>query len=266
MSKPQPPSAKTARTRKARTGERMAPLYRQVYAILRDQIVGGQVPANAPLPSEPALAQRFAVSRITIRKTLEHLERENLVRRVRGVGTFPIAPDPGLRPANISGYLENLISFEASTTAITLSWETVSPRGPARAALGPEPCLRIARLRSYRDQPISFTTIHVPARHAAGLDRDACGDRPIIHAIEATGVTAERTEQTITAVPADGAVADRLGVAAHSPLICMRRTMLDGDNAPVLHQESLYAPDRFEYRMTLTRTSVGSAARWTPIA
>lgn len=265
MPKPEPQTA-PARPRKARTGERMAPLYRQVYAILREQIVNGQLQADTPLPSEPALAERFTVSRITIRKTLEHLERENLVRRVRGVGTFPIPPAPDARPANISGYLENLITFEASTTAVTLSWERVAPDGPARAALGPDPCLRIVRLRSYRDQPISFTTIHVPMRYAATLDRDACGDRPIIHAIEASGVVAERTEQTVTAVPADKQTAARLGVGEDTPLICMRRTMLDRDNAPVLHQESLYAPDKFEYRMTLTRTSVGSAARWTPIA
>jgi len=41
--------------------------------------------------------------------------------------------------------------------------------------------------------------------------------------------------------------------------------MTDHAGAPVLHQESLYAPDRFEYRMTLTRLSLGPAARWTPI-
>jgi GntR family transcriptional regulator len=46
----------------------------------------------------------------------------------------------------------------------------------------------------------------------------------------------------------------------------MRRLMLDRELAPVLHQESLYAPNRFEYRMTLTRTNVGPQARWTPIA
>jgi GntR family transcriptional regulator len=46
----------------------------------------------------------------------------------------------------------------------------------------------------------------------------------------------------------------------------MRRLMTDAGRAPVLHQESLYAPDRFEYRMTLSRQSVGPVARWTPIA
>jgi hypothetical protein len=55
-------------------------------------------------------------------------------------------------------------------------------------------------------------------------------------------------------------------VKAETPLICMRSLMLSADVVPVLHQESLYAPDRFEYRMALTRTQAGSVARWTPIA
>jgi GntR family transcriptional regulator len=59
--------------------------------------------------------------------------------------------------------------------------------------------------------------------------------------------------------------AAHLGVAAGAPLICMRRLMLTEDRRPVLRQESLYAPDRFEYRMTLTRTSVGPLAKWTPV-
>jgi GntR family transcriptional regulator len=252
--------------RNARRGARLSPLYQQVYVLLREELLGGSPDPDRPLPSEPSLAARYSVSRITIRRTLEQLEAEGLVRRVRGVGTFPAARPAAGGLANISGFLENLISFERSTTAETLSWGETEPEGGVRDALGPGPCLRIVRLRSYRGQPISFTTIHVPNPHRARLDPAAAGDTPVIQLLEAAGVVAERTEQSITAVEAPDRAAGLLGVPAGSPLICMRRLMLDGARAPVLHQESLYAPDRFEYRMTLTRTSVGPVARWTPIA
>ncbi|TVR06884.1 MAG: GntR family transcriptional regulator [Salinarimonadaceae bacterium] len=254
--------------RNPRRGARLTPLYQQVYVALREELGSGGLDPARPLPSEPALAERFSVSRITIRKTLEQLENEGLVRRVRGVGTFPV---PGLtvedRIANISGFLENLLSFERSTTAETLSWEMLPepPKGPA-ALLGDGPCLRIVRLRSYRGRPISFTTICVPQVHAGLLDRETAADTPVIHLLEARGVVAERTEQAISAVAAEDRAAALLGVPPGSPLIAMRRLMLDVARAPVLHQESLYAPDRFEYRMTLTRTHIGPVARWTPIA
>lgn len=253
--------------RNPRRGARLAPLYQQVYVLLRDELSAGAVDPHAPLPSEPALAERFSVSRITIRKTLEQLEEEGFVRRVRGVGTFPTRRREPEGPVNISGFLENLISYERSSTAETLDWTMCeTPVDAVRDALGPGPALRIMRLRSYGGRPISFTTIHVPERLAGLLDRAAAGDTPIVHLLDAAGVSAQRTEQVITALAASADVAASLGVAPGSPLIAMRRTMLDASRAPVLHQESLYAPDRFEYRMTLTRTSIGPVARWTPIA
>ena len=245
---------------------RVTPLYHQVYVHLRQMLLEGTWTPEQPLPSEPALASRFEVSRITVRRTLEQLEAEGLIRRVRGVGTFPVGGPAPSGPANISGILENLISYEASTTATNLEWSFVLPEGGAARALGPERCLRVVRVRRYEGRPISLTTIHVPDAHAARLRRDHSADEPIIRVLEGQGIMAERAEQTITAVPAGALAAEQLDVAAGSPLICMRRLMLDRDLAPVLHQESLYAPNRFEYRMTLTRTSVGPQARWTPIA
>jgi GntR family transcriptional regulator len=255
--------------RNPRRGARVSPLYQQVYVGLRHELERRQEGPIGPLPSEPALAERFAVSRTTIRKTLARLEAEGLVRRERGRGTFPVPQaDPSTDgKASIAGVLEALISVDRSTTAVTLDWsEDVSPPGPVRAAFGPAPCLRIVRLRSHEGRPISFTTLHVPACHAGRLDRGSAGDTPVAQLLEEAGVVAQHTEQAITAVAAAPDVAARLGVASRAPLISMRRLMLDADRRPVLHQESLYAPDRFEYRMTLTRSSLGQVARWTPIA
>jgi GntR family transcriptional regulator len=245
---------------------RVTPLYHQVYVHLRQMLLEGTWTPEQPLPSEPALASRFEVSRITVRRTLEQLEAEGLIRRVRGVGTFPVgAPAPSAR-ANISGILENLISYEASTTAINLEWGFVAPQGEAARALGADTCLRVVRVRRYQGQPISLTTIHIPKTHAALLKSTHSADEPIIRVLERGGIIAERAEQTITAVQASPLAAEHLDVPAGTPLICMRRLMLDRELVPVLHQESLYAPNRFEYRMTLTRTNVGPQARWTPIA
>ena len=107
--------------------------------------------------------------------------------------------------------------------------------------------------------------IHVPSRFAGYLDRDAIGDEPIVAVLDRQGVQAERAEQAITAVAATGPMSDVLGLAPGSPLICMRRLMTTDSAEPILHQESFYAPDLFEYRMTLSRAKVGPSGRWTPI-
>ena len=250
--------------RTVRRGARVNPLYHQLYVLLREQLLAGTFPSGEAMPSEPDLSERYEVSRVTIRKTLHELEKEGLIRRVRGLGTFPSVPAEPQGPVNISGILENLISFDRRTDARNLSWERIQSDAELRDVFGSDPVLRVVRLRSYMNQPMSLTTLIVPASHADRIDPDAGPAVPLIQLLEAKGVIAERNEQAITAVAAHEEAATALGVAPGAPLIAMRRLMFDADSAPVLQQESLYTPDRFEYRMTLSRTTVGPVARWTP--
>jgi GntR family transcriptional regulator len=248
-----------------RTG-RVSPLYHEVYLALRDRILSGGLPADEALPAEPALADLYRVSRVTIRRTLDQLAAEGLVRRVRGVGTFPCPPDGAADRTKLGGPVDALISIEGATTAVNLSWREVEPEGAILAAFGRGLCLRIVRVRSLRGAPMSLTTLHVPARHKGVLSPDDPAEIPVMAVIERNGTAPERAEQVITAVPASPLAAEKLGTQEGAPLICMRRLVLDRDRAPVLHQESLYTPDRFEYSLTLSRSQVGPAARWVPIS
>lgn len=247
------------------TPSRLIPLHHQVYLHLRDLIAG--TPENGgPLPSEPALAARFGVSRVTIRTTLARLESEGRVRRVRGLGTFPVSPDKSIGRADIGGHLDSLISVENRTEAETLSWSAAAdPDGAVLAALGPEPCLRLVRVRRYQGRPVSFTILSLPGWLAPQVPLPPASDEPVVRVLERQGIVARTADQVLSATAAEPAVARHLDVAAGAPLIVMRRLMYDEARRPILHQESLYVPDRFEYRMQLSRTSVGPAGKWTPI-
>lgn len=67
----------------------------QVYNILMKEISAGMYPAGALLPSENLLAERFAVSRPTIRAAFARLVERGYVKRQRGVGTY-IADKPSI--------------------------------------------------------------------------------------------------------------------------------------------------------------------------
>src|SRR5262245_36326218 len=55
---------------------------------LAERIDGGRLAAGTRLPSEPELAAEFGVSRATLREALRALERQGLVRRRWGSGTY----------------------------------------------------------------------------------------------------------------------------------------------------------------------------------
>nr|WP_249731651.1 GntR family transcriptional regulator [Chelatococcus sp. HY11] len=254
-------------TKGRRAGQpRIQPLYHQIYIHLRQLLTETELDTTEALPSEPALAVRYGVSRVTIRKTLDQLESEGLIIRVHGKGTYPARATGPQDKANISSGLDNLLSFESRTSAVNLGWEMVTVDDMIAQQLDSPRCLRITRLRSREGAPMSYTTLHVPERYAHLLEQEETADEPIVRALDRKGVSAQRAEQVISAIAAPAAMARHLNVKAGAPLIVMRRLLFDQNHIPVLYQESRYPPDRFEYRMTLNRLSVGPVAQWGPTA
>ncbi|HEV2511952.1 GntR family transcriptional regulator [Bosea sp. (in: a-proteobacteria)] len=227
------------------------PLYHRVYVMLLQKIMDGSYPQGSPIPSEDDLAETFSVSRVTIRKAMERLEREGRVLRQRGRGTFP------LTPANEAGesasqLLNNQISLARKTKIVLLAYDFVRP-SPLLAqtfdiADGTE-LLRIERVRGDERSPISHTLCYLPADLAPLVPRTAISSLPVSATLAAAGVKLARFEERITAVLADSDVAPHLDVAIGTPLVAMTRHVRDEDGRLIELLQALYRPDRYEYRV-----------------
>jgi len=68
------------------------PLYEQLKNIIENQITSGELKSNEQIPSERELGEKYKVSRITVRQAIIMAEREGLVTKVHGVGTFVTSP------------------------------------------------------------------------------------------------------------------------------------------------------------------------------
>ncbi len=90
---------------------RRTTLARRLAWDLRAQIAAGDPPAGSRLATETALAERFGVSRPTVRAALRELETLGLVRTHHGVGTF-VVEQPAVRAG-----LERLESITESIRA-----------------------------------------------------------------------------------------------------------------------------------------------------
>ena len=69
------------------------PPYRQLAAILREQIHSGEIPPDRPIPSKKTLMQEYGVAGKTIDKAVGILREEGLVRTVRGMGIYVVPED-----------------------------------------------------------------------------------------------------------------------------------------------------------------------------
>jgi GntR family transcriptional regulator len=75
-------------------------VYVQLASILRERIRSGDLPPGRALPSARLLSQQYEVAIGTVKKAIELLRAEGLVRTVIGRGIFVSRPDGQLRPAD----------------------------------------------------------------------------------------------------------------------------------------------------------------------
>lgn len=67
-------------------------MYRRIATELWADIQSGRLPAGQKLPNETTLAERFGVTRLTLRQAVTELQRLGAVEIRRGVGTFVVTP------------------------------------------------------------------------------------------------------------------------------------------------------------------------------
>ena len=64
------------------------PLYQQIVDGVKREVSEGRMQPGAPLPSFRQLAESLLVSLITVKRAYEELEREGIIYRKQGLGTF----------------------------------------------------------------------------------------------------------------------------------------------------------------------------------
>lgn len=69
----------------------MAFKHRELYETLAETLRRGEIPPGGRLPTEKELRERYGISRITAARALKDLERDGLVQRVAGKGTFAVS-------------------------------------------------------------------------------------------------------------------------------------------------------------------------------
>jgi GntR family transcriptional regulator len=238
------------------------PRYHQIYLVLRERIAAGEFSPDAPLPGEIELARTFGVSRMTLRGALDLLAQEKLIVRRRGRGTFACAKPAA--PAPMLGLLENLVANGLRTVVRIIELAEVPASGEVAEALripAGETVQRAVRLRSYRGSPVSHLTTFVPAS-VARFSRKELAAKPMLRLLEEAGVNVAGADQTVSARLSDPATAPLLNLTLGSPLLSVRRVVYDEGGRPVQLLHGLYRPNRYHYRMHLTRAGADVPSIW----
>ncbi len=242
------------------------PLYHQVYLVLRENIRNGSY-GDSPVPTEVELCQAFGVSRITVKRAMHELAKEGLIVRQRGRGTFVAQSSQQIIPQrdSLEDLLRNVKAIGAATEMERLDGGFITASNDIASKLNCEPGAQIYAINQIRrnnGQPIALIRAYVPFDVAERLESRDTSAHPMLAQLLQAGVNVARADQAITATIADPTVATALGVDVGAPLIRLTRLVFDNRNRPVEWLTALYRADRYEYRTTLTRETVGTNTEW----
>lgn len=247
----------------------VVPLYHQIYLILRERIIEGHYDTK-PLPGELVLAEQFNVSRVTMRRALQDLVKEGLVARGRGKGTF-VKPRTESRNSLVgqsqllsASAMRLQASGDSSDLQLITSKRIIPPPDIATLLHLPSDAIveKLIRIRQIEGQPVAHLTSFIPQDLSGRICRRRLREFPILVLLEEAGVKVAKARQTISARLADASVAYALGVPVGAPLLAISRVAYDENGRPVQVLKGLYRPDRYDYRIELSRKQAKGQSSW----
>ena len=242
------------------------PLYYQLETILREKIKSGEYGPGDSFPTEDQLVQSYRLSRITVRKALSALEKDGLIERKRGKGSFVTERQGHLEPMKLTGMIEDIIAMGVRTKTKIVNFDLVHPprKVMEQLKLGEDQkALRIERIRTIRGLPISYTLSYIPSDLGEKISIRDLTTRPLLNVLEKEcRVRIGRGIQVIEATVADSRIASLLDVMTGAPLLKIERTVFDTKERPVEYLTILYRSDRYHYTVELIRKKTESTPRW----
>lgn len=205
------------------------PLYHQLARQLVAAIEGGILPKGAFLDNELDLADKWQVSRPTVRRAIQDLVDAGMLVRRRGVGT-QVVNDQVRRPFKLTSLFDDLAAIGREPVTAVLVLGTVRADDEIAEALEVAPgteVVHIERTRSVGGQPLAILRNWLIGDVAAALTADDLRARGLYALLRDRGVRPHSAVQRLGAVAATSTDADLLGLAVGAPLVTMRRVMQD---------------------------------------
>jgi GntR family transcriptional regulator len=233
------------------------PLYAKVESVLSSEISKGTLAVGQQLPSEDCLIERFAVSRITVRRAIQNLIGHGLVEIRRGKGTFVSSPKIVQELTELSGFVEDMHAIGRKPTARVLGKEiVVATETVARhlALTKGQHVIRIRRVRLGDGIPLSFDETFLPLEIGKKIVTNDLRSEPIFTLLERKyNIPLVEAEYRLEAALATKDIGAALKVKEGSSVFVIERTSYSSKNVPVDYERLHYRGDLISFVTRLQR-------------
>jgi len=226
------------------------PLHERIADDLRSQILAGDLPIGAPVPSEAELRIRWHGSRSPVRQALTTLRAEGLIGGGRG------------RPATVQRTgtdqpFDSFVSFSRwahmlglppGQRTVEIARRVPSPEVAAVMEIADaEPVVQLRRLRTLAGEPVMVERTTFSRTWGSLLLAHDPDDGSIYERLIGQGLEVGVARHSIDAVQADDADCALLGVARYAPLLREVRIACTAGGEVFEYSDDRYRPDRVTF-------------------
>lgn len=236
------------------------PKYFTVKCAILDRIDTDDLSTGAILPSERELMEVHCVSRITVRKAIDELEKDGYLYKVQGKGTFVKGEPKRQDLISLTSCTQDVVRQGMVPTRKVLKNDVIAADSKRLRVLNldaGENVFCLARILYADGEPLNFTTAYLPHKLFPGIENHDFAATSLYTTIEneyATKIT--RAERTIEAVIAYDEICDYLGVDSGVPLVlfqCVTYGESQGVEYPIETFKCYYRSDKFKFYIDQVR-------------
>lgn len=225
------------------------PAYLQIAAAMKELLRNGQIPPGTAMPPERVLAQQFGVSRMTMRQANDLLEREGLIERQAGRGTFAVQNRIIKQEQETRSFSEDIRRRGGVPSSRLISFRSIESNAAEAEFFGITPgqtVYEIERVRLADNTPIAFESVRIPAVLCPHLERFNLVDHSLYAILEGNyGIELAGSEDEISAIQPNKLHRKMLALPRNTAVLQIKRKTFTSDGRPLEIATTVYRGDLY---------------------
>ena len=236
-------------------------LHQEVEQYLRTMIDNGEWKVGDCIPTEMELAEKFKVSRPTVRQAILKLTNDGNIVRVKGRGSFVTRPKLLHESTSmIVGYRQESKKQNRQITTTVLALETIKPDAEILKNMGltsGDKVVFLNRLRAVSghndDRPVVLTHVYVPLEIFPQMPSLDFSQLSLYDVLTERGLEVREMEKTLDVVVATEEQSNLLQLNPFEPLIHVSALGKTADNKIIEYSHSYYPASSSQFLIKTVR-------------
>jgi GntR family transcriptional regulator len=232
------------------------PIYHQLEEFIKQQIDQGDLKEEEAIPSEREFAERFQISRMTVRQAINNLVMDGLLKRQKGRGTFVNKKKVEQELQGMTSFTEDMVSRGMQPSSNLLSFQMI-PAGKKTSLdlkiAENDLVYKIKRIRLADNAPMALETAYIPVEIVPGLTEENSNLSLYQYIEDHLSLSISEAKQEIEASIASSQEAEPLGIEEGDPILLIVRISYLQDGTPFELVKSSFRADRYRFTHTMKR-------------